>query len=568
MTGIDCARYVGLITRLMPSAVSLDGAEVYMVSECGRGFPVGEYLVVESPEARYLARVRESRVEDVYSIAKTPVLSLQQELAMGVKYVPRFVRLELVSECSASCAPPSTPPAIHSRVRTPEPGEVAAMLSLPQSGIPLGVLAMPSGAEVAGNAVLLPHDALRHHVLVVGTTGSGKTTLLKNLALELLGGGKATVVALDSVGHFHHLVFNGVRARVVVPATRRDLPRHGGGARAFARRLARRYLRDAFASFGVEVRRFRCRYGYVRRGGDAVVRRISVSVEFAKPQASAELELVPWALATRGVLRRVHELTGMLTEQARMFYGRIIEEVERRLGGRPTFREMFQFLTGPSEVQAGGRPLLNYEAISRSLGIHVSTLENIVRAILAVEESGVVDVSGGGVAVAEPNYGELFRPGYVAVHLAGAPPMVQRMAVYRLLEGVYRVMGREHLRDRERTAAVLIDEAHLFFPQARTEDEKAAIEAHLTRLTRLGRGRGIGVVFATHMPDDLNDAVMQLANTKIVLRSEERVLERLGVPPQERRFLAAAPAGLAYVKSFALRHPVYVRIAPRSFHLG
>ncbi|MGC9137369.1 MAG: ATP-binding protein, partial [Caldivirga sp.] len=97
MESVDCKTYVGLITRLMASAVSLEGSEVYMITECDMDFPVGEYLVVESSgEVNYLARITESKVEDIYSIARTPILSLQQELAMGVRYIPRFIKLELV----------------------------------------------------------------------------------------------------------------------------------------------------------------------------------------------------------------------------------------------------------------------------------------------------------------------------------------------------------------------------------------------------------------------------------------------------------------------------------------
>jgi len=571
---IDCGRYVGLITRLMPSTVTLEGAEVHMVTECDRDFPVGEYLVIESGDTKYLARISESRVEDIYSIAKTPVLSLEQELAMGVKYIPRFIGLELISECQGNeCRPPSTPPRIHSPVRIPSEGEVSEMLSLPRDGVLLGTLALPNGAEVLGNEVRLPISALRHHVLVVGTTGSGKTTLLKNMALELVRGwGKATVIALDTVGHYHHLVMNGVDTKVLTPVTRgmlrRAVRRYGNAVRDFVKYLVVGYVNTAFRNFGIDIRRVRvrCRYAKSRKSGSVIIR--GITIEFLEPKLNAKVELIPWALRTGDVLYRVHEITGMLTEQARMFYRRVINEIRRRSSGELTFRGMFEFLTSPSNVSVRDRALLNYEVMARDLGIHTSTLENIIRTILAIDESGIVDVEEGGVRVVEPNYGDILSPGYVVVHLAGVGPMVQRMVVYRVLDRVYSFMGPEHLRDRERFAVVLIDEAHLFFPQARSEDEKGMLELHLTKLTRLGRGRGIAVVFATHMPDDLNDAVLQLTNTKIILRSEEKVLERLGVPSTERRFLATAVAGLAHASSFAYRYPIYVRIRPAAYHVG
>jgi DNA helicase HerA-like ATPase len=53
------------------------------------------------------------------------------------------------------------------------------------------------------------------------------------------------------------------------------------------------------------------------------------------------------------------------------------------------------------------------------------------------------------------------------------------------------------------------------------------VEAVINKLTRLGRVRRMGVVFATHSPADLNDLVIQLTNTKIAMRSEPKVLERV-----------------------------------------
>jgi len=116
--------------------------------------------------------------------------------------------------------------------------------------------------------------------------------------------------------------------------------------------------------------------------------------------------------------------------------------------------------------------------------------------------------------------------------------------------------------------AILLDEAHLFFPQARSEDEKALMERHLTRVTRLGRSRGISVIFATHMPEDLNNAIIQLTNTKMILRSDEFVLESLNVPSKERRFISLAGPGLIYVRSFMYRQPVYIKASINKYHFG
>lgn len=537
----------GFISRQFPAEISLEEAKTYAVLTCDVG--VGSLLVIEAGDRRYLARVSAVKIADIYAVANTPVLSPEQELAVGLKLGPKTAELELLAECSKNacgqpgcpgdiCGPPSTPVPIHVPVRRPKPGEVGAMLGLPQEGVELGLLALPTGEALPGEAVRLPLEALRHHVLIVGTTGSGKTVLVKEIALQLAG---QRVVALDAVGHFYHLAYNGVRVNVLLPVTRRLAKR---GYKAVARRAARR-----------AIWRGKGRYKARIYGSKGRLSRIELEVE--SQHGRGKLEVHPWALQSGKILGDLPRAIPILTEQAKIFYRKVLEEAVKA-SGKKKAEDLFAFLTAPAEDQRG-RPAVMYEKIGVSLGLHASTMENIVRALLALVETGLVDVEGPNFAVGEPNYRKALG-GYAVVDISGLNVHQQRLVVYRVLDAVYKTA--------KPVTAVLIDEAHLFFPQTRSEDEQAFIEAHLTRLTRLGRAKGIAVVFATHMPDDLNDVVIQLANTKIVLRSDEKILEKLGVPPAERRFLAVAEKGLAYIWGFAYRHPIYVKIQKKAVHLG
>ncbi|MGC8994504.1 MAG: ATP-binding protein [Pyrobaculum sp.] len=529
----DC----GFVTRQFPSEVSLDAAKVYAILTCEA--PVGSYVVIDAGGRSYLARISAVRVADIYAVANAPVLTPEQERAVSLRLGPTTAELELISECAGGvCAPPGTPVPIHAPLRRPRQGEVVKMLGLPSGGVALGNLALPTGEELRGEEVFLPIDALRHHVLIVGTTGSGKTVLVKEIAYQLA---RWRAVALDAVGHFYHLAYDGVEVRVVLPVTRRLARR---GLRAVARRAAAKAI---WRGRG----RYRCRaFG---RGG--VLTRMELEVE--AQHGRGRLQVYPWALESGGILYDLPRAIPILSQQARIFYKRVLEEA-KRLSGASRVDDLFKFLTSPAEDQRG-RPAVMYEKIGASLGLHASTMENIVRALLALVETGLVDVEGPGFKVAEPPYRRALA-GYTVVDISGLGTHQQRLVVYRILDAVYKTA--------RPVTAVLIDEAHLFFPQTRNEDEQAFLEAHLTRLTRLGRAKGIAVVFATHMPDDLNDVVIQLANTKIVLRSDPRVLEKLGVPPAERRFLSKAERGVAYVQSYAYRHPIYVKVAKRTTHLG
>ncbi len=531
----------GFISRQFPAEVSFEEAKTYAIlTNCD--LEVGSYVVVEGQGRRYLAIVSKVQVSDIYAVAKTPVLSPEQELAVSLKLGPRTAELELLSECAgASCGPPATPVPIHAAVRLPAPGEVGELLGLPRDGVVLGSLALPSGKIVEGELVRLPLDALRHHVLIVGTTGSGKTVLVKEIAKQLAD---QRVVALDAVGHFYHLAYSGVPVRVILPVTRRLARR---GVRAIVRRAARttawrgRYRYRAKALFRKN-----------RKTGEVYFAKALVDVE--SQHGRGRLEVYPWALKSGDILRDLPEAMPILSQQARIFYRRVLDTAMRASGAK-TAEALYEFLTSAAEVDR--RPVVMYEKLGAEMGLHAGTMENIVRAILALIETGLVDVDGRGFKVAEPRYD---FEGYTVVDISRLNVHQQRLVVYRVLDAVYK-------RARPITA-VLVDEAHLFFPQTRSEEEQSFIERHLTRLTRLGRAKGIAVVFATHMPADLNDVVIQLANTKVVLRSDLKILERLDVPAKDRRFLAVADKGLAYVRSYAYRHPIYVKVQKTAAHFG
>ena len=119
----DCKEYIGIVSRQFPSVISFDEAKVCIISECDVVIPVGSYLIIESSNGRkYLARVVQSSIQDVYAIAKTPILSIDQEVLVDVKKLPKIIHVELISECTENyqCTTPITPVEIHSLVRFPK----------------------------------------------------------------------------------------------------------------------------------------------------------------------------------------------------------------------------------------------------------------------------------------------------------------------------------------------------------------------------------------------------------------------------------------------------------------
>jgi len=214
--------------------------------------------------------------------------------------------------------------------------------------------------------------------------------------------------------------------------------------------------------------------------------------------------------------------------------------------------------------------------------LHHNQQTNIQRALIIAEGSGLFDVaiphseligreSPLEVVLGEPNYEDLFD-GFTVVDLTllRENPTAASIVVYQILNKLFAVRDGEFRAGLDlRPTAVLIDEAHNYFPQVRAGEEmsKEAVEAVINRLARLGRVRKIGLIFATHTPADLNKLVLQLTNTKIGLRSEPYVLEEIGLGEYAAE-LTYAPDGVGVAKSHVYRtHALVFRsMPPMVFH--
>jgi hypothetical protein len=203
--------------------------------------------------------------------------------------------------------------------------------------------------------------------------------------------------------------------------------------------------------------------------------------------------------------------------------------------------------------------------------------DNIIRGLHMLGRLGIMDVkrtiNNMSVLITEPgNYRDLLG-GLVILDLRlfREEPTAASMVVYRVLSKVFEVRDEELRMGREpRPTFILIDEAHNYFPQTGRGFEdfnKDVVESMINKITRLGRVRRIGVVFATHTPEDLNNLILQLTNTKIALRSEEGVLEKVGLKDYAEE-LVYAPDGVSVIKSYVFRtHAITMKtLPPQTMH--
>ncbi len=280
-----------------------------------------------------------------------------------------------------------------------------------------------------------------------------------------------------------------------------------------------------------------------------------------------ELTVMAWDILSRHVVSSGREPLGRSPEgEAASFFSReLVLQVPSKEGGR-----------------GGEASIVLDDAVEEvkdhlaSMLPHRETVRALFNRVSSLLDAGFVDVlydNGRQVRVlGEPRWEDVVG----LAHSSGVPVVVDlrwgmersqggarslRVLTYRLLDRLlawkHRVWSERSSGRRTPNVVVFIDEAHQFFPsEGRTReesDEVGEISAIISRVARLGRARGIGLVFSTHIPRDLNNVVVQLTNTKVILRSEDSQLDVLSLPSQVRQFAPRLQDRYMAVVSYALR---------------
>ncbi|MCE4625981.1 MAG: DUF87 domain-containing protein [Desulfurococcales archaeon] len=213
---------------------------------------------------------------------------------------------------------------------------------------------------------------------------------------------------------------------------------------------------------------------------------------------------------------------------------------------------------------------------------HRGTVEALYRRVSGLVESGIVDIievcRGETRLLGEPRWEDIVslaaeRDWPIVVDLKPASESGMggyegpRAAAYRMLQRLIAWKQRAYAERRKTpTLLVVLDEAHQFFPQEKgPQEEQEAnrqVAGMISRVARLGRARGIGLLFATHSPKDLHDIIIQLANNKILLRTERGQLERLDVPGDLREMLPRMPDRTLAVMSHTLKGGYILVVTP------
>jgi DNA helicase HerA-like ATPase len=504
------------------------------------------------------------------------------------------------------------------------PEVIQRVLGLPTEGVFLGYSTVGDTPLFGGNApLLLPLRAFYQHILVLGTTGSGKTTLLKNMIASMhsgykLIGEKPSIVIFDPNKDYVTIpleppwLFTGGVSEdesrlakkvldqinkldgvvIILPVTRSVVDEYIDKYESWARILkaiAEDYIKGIInpiiSRFGwsgeiaeIEV---------VQEPGKTAPLRFvkaKVRINYGYTTRDAYYYVIPYALRFRDFTpKELVALNPYFTRQAKDALQRILQALSAKGAVIETIYDLYEAIkearfrieervTKPRGVVLD--PNREYVVqIIRDLAIHKSTLENMIRQIASIIDTGIFDVYTKGVGedkyLYEPPIGEILDKhfklfnGYPIVvdleflqlHSMADPEKTISIVAFRILNKIFEwKLIESRYRMSSQPVLIFIDEAHRFFPsRGGVEEYIENVSAMIDRIARLGRARKLGLVFSTHSPRDVHDIILQLTNTKIVLRTDKSHLGVLDLPEEYREFITRASDRVGVIKSHVLR---------------
>lgn len=505
-----------------------------------------------------------------------------------------------------------------------DPNIIQKILGLPLEGVFLGYATVGDTPAFGGNALLfLPLKALYQHVLVVGTTGSGKTTLLKNMIASIycgykLNNEKADIVVFDPNKDYvtmplkplwstvisipdeelklakkvHDNVKSVYGVVVLLPITRNVVEERGEKAENWARVLksiSEDYLNNMLvpiaSRFGwdYKIRELEVAEEPTSRGVLRFVKS-KILVNYGGEADEIEYYIIPYAFRfTDFTPRELVALNPYFTRQAKDALQRVLHALATKNAYLETIYDLYEALKEARfriDEKYGKTksiildPSKEYVIeIVRDLAIHKSTLENMIRQIAAIIDTGIFDVyvkgHGEDKYLHEPpvrglleKHFEVFKGypivvdlEYLQVHSRADPEKTISIVAFRVLNEIFEWKLLQSRRKLEtRPVFIFIDEAHRFFPsRGGVEEYLENVSSMIDRIARLGRARKLGLVFSTHSPKDVHDIILQLTNTKIILRTDKTHLASLDLPNEYKDFITRAGDRVGVIKSHVLR---------------
>ncbi|ACP35113.1 conserved hypothetical protein [Sulfolobus islandicus L.S.2.15] len=555
---------IGRVTRYEIVTVNeneLVGVDVLFDNYQNSDIKRGQYLAIRSIIKPIIM------LGQVYSISRADALS-----RLGIRELtyPRdpstiitttYIALRPIAEMEGDKIRPAVSPIDpQSPVFIPNPNLIERILRIPEKGIVIGKIF--SGGEEIEAEVKLDQYALRHHTLILGTTGSGKTTLLKTI-ISSQDIDKSTLI-FDRQGDFVNFLKDRKDFSVLMPVVEEPNSKVS----------IQDHVEDFANWYGCDPNTINVVNGY-----GAFVR-----------CNNHDFFVVPYSINFYDNLRNFNKINPYFTARASMYWEAIIDELldkirhslKDKINRGLTDYEIASILRdnltpgkliGNISVTLSGISISSnfskdevaYDPKTRTLTFHMgkmlrsvmkelelaySTQDVIVRTLKAYDSYGIFTVPGTVDFRLDkiPNDDVVVDLSWVMERSASIEAVAT--IAYKVLEDFFAWKDELDKKKQDtKLSLIIMDEAHEYFPQTDSENvSKDIVEGLINKVMRLGRVRNMGVVLATHVPEDLNPLVLQLANTKVVMRNESHVLRRIGLEEYED-FLKHAIPGLGIVYS-------------------
>ncbi|AFZ69979.1 putative ATPase [Caldisphaera lagunensis DSM 15908] len=497
---------VGLVSRVSPISHGTENKEikadipfdVYL----NKKFLVGTYIGISIPisETLILGRIKSVERSDILAISKIPALSPMEDFSAIT--TPLSLTIELLSEkVGNDIVPPSSPIDPQSPIFIPNQEFLREMLGLLDDGIEIGSLM--EGYKKIDVPVKLTYEMLRHHILIVGTTGAGKTNLLK----IIMANSKIPLIVFDIQGDYVKSMAE-IGGYILLPITR-----------------------DYNKKVNELINIFLFRSGL----NDYRIKEKIDDTHFILSNGEKEFHLIISGFRLANTYYLLPDVTPIFSQQGAQFFKLITQNCKTDIDSWE--KECKKFLN--------------------SYNLHESTEKNILRSVISLENTGLLDIKlEGKLYLDEPKYSELINKKTV-VDLRFAlerGTLSSTTTAFIIAERIFNIIDNNYKTDGKETPFIFIfDEAHEYFPQGgREEESKEALERLINKIMRLGRVRGIGTILATHRPTDLNDLILTLSNSKIALRADEDALRKIGMEEYSKS-LMASPPGYGILRTFSLK---------------
>lgn len=518
---------------------------------------------------------------------------------------------------------PQSPIIIPKRVET-----IQRILGLPTQGIFLGYVTTGDQPLFDGlTPLFLPLKAFYQHVLVLGTTGSGKTTLLKNMIASFVScykypcneeSEKPSLVIIDPNKDYVHLPIKpfwektpgmdwGLEKKLIeksikylrrpkglvilLPITQYVIDRLIDSKTTWVKALriiADSYFKETYKSIIERINGKILDYNVevIDQPGMGGLKYVSIEAHIRYSEGEedqVELFIIPYGFRFKDMEpREFIELNPFFTQQARDALYRILIRLKKENIVFNTLNDLYEVLQQvrilrKEKIQQISSTLGKVVELINSFAIHKATLDNIIRQIGIMVDTGFFDIrilctdKEESCYLPEPDIKAILEKhltelkGYPIVvdleylqeNSPSDPTQAIAIAAFRILNKIFSwKLVKSRSREPSQPVLILIDEAHRFFPSrggAISTEYIEHVSSMIDRIARLGRARRLGIIFSTHSPKDVHDIILQLTNTKIILRMDKSTISSLDVPSEYKEFIIKASDRVGLIRTHALR---------------